>query len=113
MKSKFTLKKPLIVKKSDKNYKQHSKILKKTGISPGELVNLDTTFSTFVIPRLKRFKKVIRTYPSSLNNIDEWFEIIDKMILAHSLIVYYDAENNEKINEGLELFFKYYHYLWQ
>lgn len=89
------------------------------GWDDSETWNLDYTIAKFILPRLKRFKLLANGYPAEFDNIDEWYEIIDKMIEAFECILsddYYDLRYTEefeaKINEGLDLFRKYYRNLW-
>ena len=57
------------------------------GYSDEELWNLDSTFCKWMIPRLKTFKEKTCGFPVDLNNIDEWKEIIQKMIDAFELYI--------------------------
>jgi hypothetical protein len=72
---------------------------------------------------LKKFRQDVNCFPIGTKNIDEWYDIIDKMLLAFALII--DQDNNEEltngfysdkqineIKEGLELFAKYFNDLW-
>lgn len=101
------------------------KQLKKTGkyVHPRETWSLDITIAKYILPRLKAFKVHTNGYPSCLSSMDEWYEILDKMITAFQLIT--DGEifepkaeserekDNKIIDEGLELFRKYYFNLWR
>ncbi|MGL5113599.1 MAG: hypothetical protein ACRC6O_13280 [Flavobacterium sp.] len=88
-----------------------------------ELWNLDQTIISFVLPRLKAFKKMKRCgHPASLSSQEEWEGILDKMIFAFieykkefiykkmTTEEFRDYEN--KIKEGFELFGKYLRGLW-
>lgn len=93
------------------------------GFEPCESWNLNTTIAYFVYPRLKKFRQDTNCFPIDTKNIDEWYNIIDKMLLAFALIIdqddneeyingfYSDKQINE-IKEGLELFAKYFNDLW-
>ena len=79
--------------------------------------NLDWAIAKFVHPRLVRFKEVTNGYPGFLESIDEWYEILDKMIIAFELIIKGDLwgtseDDHKKMEEGLDLFRKYYFHLW-
>ena len=85
---------------------------KKRGFDDTELWNLDSTIAKFVLPRLKAFKKLKGGRPYELSN-DEWDDILDKMICSFSIIAK-DSINAdyELYQEGLDLFAKYFGYLW-
>lgn len=82
------------------NKRQRKKYLKEKGlyVSNGELWNLDCTISDWIIPRLKKFKKLNIGYPSCDKKIyaetkeivditfEDWKNIIDEIILAFELI---------------------------
>lgn len=93
------------------------------GFEPCESWNLNITIAHFIYPRLKKFRQDANCFPIGTKNIDEWYDIIDKMLLAFALII--DQDNNEEftnsfysdkqineIKEGLELFAKYFNDLW-
>ena len=96
------------------------------GFSDEDTWSLDYTTAKYILPRLKRFKELTNSVPSSIyqedirieNQIEEWKKIIDKMILAFELVIkngdgdiLTDEEYNQ-IDEGLKLFAKYYLNLW-
>ena len=79
--------------------------------------NLDMTIADFIIPRLELFKKVTDCYPSQFDSMEEWYEILEKMIAAFKVIscktgIQRSEEDKLIINEGLDLFRKYYNELW-
>ena len=118
-------------------------------VSYKDVIDLDKTIAKFILPRLKFFKKKVLGYPSELT-LEEWKAMIDKMILAFTLILdnsepdfgelkwhtekadnghwkmindpgstfnseayeKWNKEKEEKINEGLQLFSKYFQDLW-
>jgi hypothetical protein len=79
--------------------------------------SLDHSLPKVILPRLKRFRKLTIGYPSALNSMEEWHEILDKMIAAFE---FYGSEKRwteqaseyEKHCEGIELFAKWYGALW-
>lgn len=84
-----------------------------------ETRNLDITIAEFIIPRLELFKKVTDCQPNDLESMNEWYKILDKIIKAFSILskkfdVNYNSDfmDNDAINEGLDLFRKYYRSLW-
>lgn len=86
-----------------------------------EIWSLDYTLAKWIIPRLERFKEI---HPSIVHLSEfektekEWILIINKMIRAFTLITYetdrYVLNDKEwkEINEGLDLFRKYFINLW-
>lgn len=81
-----------------------------------DLWSLDITIAKLVLPYLKKFREAVGGYPSDLNSLEEWEAILDKMIKAFGLIaneaIFDTAVKNEPIEEGLDLFRKYYFSLW-
>ena len=132
------------------NNRQRKKWLKKQGlyVNPKETWNLDITFAKYIIPRLKKFKKLNNGYPGigEMNTPEKWDEALDKMIQAFEYVIDWDeywlgnprydytdimfGDNKElyesvienkrtedvrrlvAINDGLQLFAKYYMNLW-
>ena len=105
------------------NKRIRKKQLKKIGkyVPNKDTWSLDITIAEFVLPRLELFRKVIDCFPYEFNSIEEWYEILDKMIEAFRLITEKfshlytsseEKERQEKINCGLDLFRKYYNHLW-
>lgn len=99
---------------------------------PSDIYNLDMTLAKYILPRLKAFRKVnVCSYPSNLDNIDEWHNIIDKMIWSFERVINDDwdeeidiiddsilearermKQNMEKYSEGMNLFAMYFSSLW-
>lgn len=101
------------------NKRMRKKQLKKFGkyVPANDTFNLDVTIADFVLPRLEMFKKVVDCYPCDLNTIEEWYDILDKMIASFRIISESPPyktfnEHKEVIDEGLDLFREYYHDLW-
>lgn len=88
--------------------KQHNKY-----INPKETWSLDWTIANFVYPRLKLFKKLNNGHPTNLS-MEEWDEILDKMIFSFEELKkdFVVCKDEQKIQEGLGLFAKYYRELW-
>lgn len=92
------------------------------GWDDSEMWSLDHNLAKLILPRLKHFKEVRGGYPTFLSD-KEWDEIIGKMVFAFE---HYagnpwdldwkftpEAEDKKKqIQEGLDLFAKYYGHLW-
>lgn len=118
--SRWSLKKPLYLEKTDKRYKRQMAQLKKNGFSDSETWGLDSVIAEFIIPRLERFKEVQGGYPAGLTE-QAWDAIVDKMIFAFEFHQMrddwshnkpgFDAEY-EKYEEGLQLFAKWFSHLW-
>ena len=93
----------------------------KNGAGCCDIHNLDYFLAKRILPPLKAFRnRDIGEYPSCLNNVEEWKEILDKMIFSFDSIVreYYSSSMEEqtkdnKVKEGLELFAKYFQSLWR
>ena len=132
------------------NNRQRKKWLKQQGlyVNPKETWSLNITFAKYIIPRLKKFKKLNNGYPGDeeMNTPEKWDEALDKMIQAFEYVINLDeywiddprydytdimfGDNKElyesvienkrmedirrlsAINEGLQLFAKYYMNLW-
>lgn len=97
-------------------------------VNPKDTWSMDITFANYIIPRLKLFKKVNNGYPNELTP-QLWDEYIDKMIKSFEMcrdnhfIEVFPGEPIEKfkersrkqeqeIQEGLQLFAKYFQALW-
>lgn len=80
-------------------------------IDPKELWNLDATIAKFVLPRLKLFKENLNGYPADLS-FEKWGEILDKMIYSMEKVYKNCTDEDVKIQEGLDLFAKYFRSLW-
>ena len=79
--------------------------------------NLDWAIAKFTLPRLIRFKEVTNGYPGHLESMEQWYEILDKIIAAFTIIVkdndfFYNKDDQIIVDEGLDLFRKYYFDLW-
>ena len=105
--------------------RQRKKWLKKHGkyVPYSDLWSLDITIANFVLPRLKKIKKENIGYPGidGMDTPEKWDEALDKMILAFEYVAHtFDMESHfdedkrrqAVINEGLQLFAKWFQYLW-
>lgn len=85
------------------------------GWDDSEIWNLDYTIAKFVLPRLKRFRKVNGCYPPD-ETPKSWDKKLDKMIYAFHIYseynVNYDNVNWKEVIEGLKLFGKHFFHLW-
>ncbi len=122
------------------NNRQRKKWLKKQGsyVNPKETWSLDITFAKYIIPRLKKFKELNNGYPGieALDKMIQAFEYVidwdeywlddprydytdimfgDDKELYESIVENKRMEDIRRltaINEGLQLFAKYYMNLW-
>ena len=91
------------------------------GYADYEVWAFDTVLAEFAIPRLKRLKLIKHGIPISIwaegkpekQAVAEWNAILDKIILGLDLFVNdwgweYDDEKIKQVNEGLDLFRKYF-----
>lgn len=123
LQSKWSLKKPLYLEKTDKRYSKHIKQLKNNGFTDAETWGLDSVIAEFVLPRLIRFKEINIGFPCNLTP-ESWDVIIDKMIFALDWSLNWEEdkyeglskeeqnENWKKYEEGMQLFAKYFRDLW-
>ena len=82
-----------------------------------EVWNTDNTLAQLIVPRLQAFKALNKHGGSSdFKDMREWNNAIQKMIDAFELMKYAGAthtEDEEKtIEQGLDLFRKYFRNLW-
>lgn len=84
------------------------------GFDDSETWSLDITISEFILPRLKRFRELHdkALHPPDTLSEDEWRDIMDKIIVAHELVISETLAREKEINDGLILFAKYYRHLW-
>ena len=74
--------------------------------------NCYTHLAVHIANELRAFKKYnINSYPHGFNNIEEWHEVVDKMIYSFEQIEK-GSSDRVKIEEGLQLFAKYFEDLW-
>tara|TARA_Y100000034_G_C6896755_1_gene413585 strand:+ start:1642 stop:1971 length:330 start_codon:yes stop_codon:yes gene_type:complete len=107
---------PKYIKEDDHRWEKYVAHEKEHGWSPDELWSLDHTIADFIYPRLVGFRERTCTYPGTLSGMDEWKEILDKMIKSFKYIKdeqeYYTKVPSEELHEGLDLFRKYFFNLW-
>ena len=101
------------------NKRIRKKQLKKLGkyIPYSDTYNLDMIIAQFIVPRLELFKKLTDCYPHQFDSMEEWHEILNKMITAFKVIscktgCKRSEEDRAIINGGLDLFREYYNELW-
>jgi hypothetical protein len=120
--SRWSLKKPLYIKKDDKRYARHLKQLKTNGFSDAETWSLDSVISEFILPRLQRFREIDNGIPNGME-AKEWTDILDAMIfafnwnsnhweLSENLTVDEESCMWKKHEEGMKLFATHFRNLW-
>ena len=90
------------------------------GYSDIEIWNLDATIAEFVLPRMKALRDGTCCYPPDLNSLDEWKEMLDKMIRGFELYLVDDwpddteemKKQNEEVGEALKMFGERFSQLW-
>ena len=101
----------------------NKRLKKKKGLSKiqdSEYWDLDLTIIKFILPRLKKFKKInINSYPDKCGNIENWHKIIWSFQFALDVAEFNysneyrtDKKNWSKYNEGMDLFKEYLLDLW-
>ena len=105
----------------DDRQEQWEAELKLYGFSEKELWNLYTSIALFIYPRLVAFRKMNKSRPSHLSDI-EWNEMLDEMIFAFQYALEMDdkpykneeekTKDYKKAKKGLTLFAKNFFDLW-
>lgn len=107
-----TLENPSIFKAFEQKY----------GFNPAEVWNLDETIARFILPRLTYYKDIHTGYPQQCS-YEQFEEYLDKMIYSFlyiaqgkhynlSLDINERKQQLQKVQEGLDLFSKYFMNLW-
>ena len=113
------LKIPNICFSFDDGKSKESKKYKKQRIERGfddtETYSLFITIAKFTLPRLKRFKELSESHPVDMS-FEEWMIILDKITESLEIIskddYFFSLENKAKLEEGIDLFGKYFTKLW-
>lgn len=99
----------------DPREKKWAKQRKERGFDDRELWAMDSTITSFILPRLKAFAKHGHGYPAGMTS-EEWDATIQTMIDGfeeHARRNEHECELNwRKIDKGLKLFAKHYGHLW-
>ena len=81
-----------------------------------EIWNTDNVLAQLISPRSQAFKALDKHgYPPEYKDMREWNNIIQKMIDAFELMKYVhtpSSDDDNTIQQGLDLFCKFYRYLW-
>ena len=95
---------------------EESKFHDKTGISVNEYWNMDYILATFIYQRMVYFRYKHKCHPDELTSA-EYDKILDKIIKAFDILstdrcFSIDDKNDGVIQEGLDLFAKYFRSFW-
>ena len=87
------------------------------GFDDTETWSLYSGITSYILPRLKRYREIAVGYPIKIGSLDEWASIVDAMILAFELLKISDdtqlsEEQEQLINKGLLLFANNFRMLW-
>lgn len=80
--------------------------------------DIEISLARWIIPRLKHLREHTHGYPPGVGGEESWDKILGKIILAFELIVEMLGEDTnlppirDQIDEGLDLFRKWYFNLW-
>lgn len=79
--------------------------------------NTDNTIAQLIVPRLQAFKALDKHgHPDGFKDMREWNNTIQKMIDAFELMKYVQSLNTDDekrtVEEGLDLFCRYFRNLW-
>lgn len=94
--------------------KLYAKQRKERGFDDTELWGFDVTLSRYLMPRLQRLKEIAIAYPPCFNSLEEWNEVLDKIIWAcnyKSNTGVAIEEDDRRIQESFNLLGKYFQYL--
>lgn len=105
-----------LIDENDTRWEEFKQQRLEQGFDETETWSLDSTIARFIYPRLKCFYNdgEMIGYPANLS-ANEWKDIVKGMLDGFELIVTKDnptKEENEIINQGLDLFRKYFFDLW-
>lgn len=113
---KFRTSKPMFIKASDGRWDDMKQQIKKRGFADSELWDLGYVIASFILPRLKQFRKNLFGIPGYMTE-KEWKNILDKMIFSFKELSKEDINissgNDNKIKEGLHCFAEYFSHLWE
>lgn len=107
----------LFEKTKDKRYKMN-----KDGLVPAETWSLDYTIILTLYTYISQFKDTIISYPSSLNSMEEWEDILEEILKGFRDYIKYDIADKHDfdkeedlcngVKHSLELITKWFFDLW-
>ena len=107
-----------LIDETDERWDEYEKQRLERGFDVSETWSFDATISKFIYPRMKVFledTKRLGIHPADLNSVDEWVDIIEKMIKGFELLTLdriKTDDENKIIEEALDLFREHFHSLW-
>lgn len=87
------------------------------GFVPYEISDLFDHLAPLILPRLKRFRKIVYSHPPDMT-MEQWKGLLDHMIFSFQFVVDYrddDIEDHflrDEVEEGFQLFGTYFRHLW-
>jgi len=110
---KFRASKPMHINAKNGRWGEMKQQIKERGFADSELWSLDYTIASFVLPRLKQFRKKLCSHPGYLT-AEEWDIVLGKMIFSFEQCVKEEIplDAPDKFEEGIQLFGQYFRYLW-
>lgn len=86
-------------------------------IDKWDTFNVDVTLAYIIIPVLQGYRDNLHGWPNDLADMKDWEEILDKMIWAFTVHLEDEdfdlsKEERNRVQEGFDLFGKYYRNLW-
>lgn len=99
---------------NDPRQKKWAKQRKKRGFDDTETWSLDVTFAKFLVPRLKRFKKINNGIPHGLTE-EKWNKVLDVIIEGFEEVIKNGAGelyDPDKVEKGLNLFKIWFRGMW-
>ena len=112
-KTKWSTKKPHILKPDDKRLSKYKKQLSKGGFCDSETWSLDSTIIEFTLPRLKRYHEIaLQTIEDDkfINNLTKIIEAFE--IVAEEEGYPDDIKQKKVVDKGMKLFHKNFFRLW-
>lgn len=92
---------------------------RRRGFSYDETWNLDAVLAEIIVKALRAYKEDANHgwFPAELSSLEEWMNIIDRMILGFSNLAEWTEgdelhDYKETTDEALRLFAKYFKNLW-
>lgn len=100
------------LRRNDPRREKYRKQRKERGFDDSELWSLDETIIAFTLPRLRAFRDYTQSFPldDSVSSFEDWQKAIDKMIFAMENYGTFIYQN--EVDEGIDLFLKYFKTLW-
>lgn len=92
-------------------YKKDGTRRTKIEISKEDIFSLDHTLALVILPALKVYKEASAGCPACVLP-KKWDEILDKIIKSFEMKINDGYQDEDEMQEGFELFGKWYQHLW-